>query len=405
MRILMLAQFYPPIIGGEEQHVRNLSHALAARGHEVAVATLWHDGLPEFEEDGGVRIYRVRALAQRLTWLFSETGRRHAPPWADPETTRALREVIAREQPQIVHAHNWLVHSFTPLKRESGAKLVLTLHDYSLVCVKKNLMRQVAEVCTGPEVAKCLRCAVEHYGAVKGIPTVTIAARSSALERRTVDMFLPVSRAVAEGNQLAEQTLPHQVIPNFIPDDLAERRAPDDPHLADLPAGEFILYVGDLSPQKGGEVLLSAYAELTDAPPLVMIGRPFGPPRENLPPGVTILHSWPHEAVMAAWQRSLMGIVPSIWPDPCPTVAMEAMVAGRPVIAANTGGLIDIVADGTTGLLVPPGDVTALRDAIARLLMDATMRANMGAAARQRVRLFQAGTVVPTIEQVYQSLL
>src|SRR5215469_5189896 len=112
MRILMLSQFYPPIIGGEEIHVQNLSRALAARGHDVAVVTLWHAGMSPFEEDQGARVYRVRALTQRLPWLFSESGRRHAPPWPDPETTRALRDIIRRERPQIVHAHNWMIHTF-----------------------------------------------------------------------------------------------------------------------------------------------------------------------------------------------------------------------------------------------------------------------------------------------------
>jgi glycosyltransferase involved in cell wall biosynthesis len=55
MRILMLAQFYPPTIGGEERHVRNLSMALARRGHDVTVATLQQSGLPNFEMDGACR--------------------------------------------------------------------------------------------------------------------------------------------------------------------------------------------------------------------------------------------------------------------------------------------------------------------------------------------------------------
>ena len=57
MRILMLSQFYPPIIGGVEQHVRTLSVELVSRGHDVAVATLWHKGLAEFELDQGVRTH------------------------------------------------------------------------------------------------------------------------------------------------------------------------------------------------------------------------------------------------------------------------------------------------------------------------------------------------------------
>ncbi len=201
MRILMLAQFYPPAIGGEERHVRNLSIELVARGHDVAVATLWQDGTPEFERDQGVRVHRFRASMQRVAALFSEKERQHAPPFADPEALWALRRIIMDERPDIVHAHNWIVHSFVPLKAWSKAKLVVTLHDYSLLCARKRLMYQ-GGLCDGPALLKCLRCASEHYGTAKGVPTALANAVSGMLERQIVDMFLPVSRAVAEGTQL-----------------------------------------------------------------------------------------------------------------------------------------------------------------------------------------------------------
>ena len=66
MRVLMLAQFYPPMIGGEERHVRNLSLALAKRGHSVTVATTWQHGLQEVEAEEGVRIHRLRGTMQRV---------------------------------------------------------------------------------------------------------------------------------------------------------------------------------------------------------------------------------------------------------------------------------------------------------------------------------------------------
>src|SRR5438876_10086692 len=115
LRILMLAQFYPPDIGGEERHVYNLSRALAARGHSVAVATHAVAGLPDYEEQENVHVYRVGGTMQRLDFLFSDSEHRHAPPFPDPETTLALRRIVEREKPEIVHAHNWLVHSFVPL--------------------------------------------------------------------------------------------------------------------------------------------------------------------------------------------------------------------------------------------------------------------------------------------------
>ena len=63
-------------------------------------------------------------------------------------------------------------------------------------------------------------------------------------------------------------------------------------------------------------------------------------------------------------------------------VAREAMAYGRPVVATAVGGLVDAVEDGVDGVLVPPGDVRALRDAAIRLLDDATLRRALGAAVR-----------------------
>ena len=407
MRILMLTQFYPPYIGGEERHVRNLSAHLTARGHQVAVATLGNHDLPAYELDQGTRIYRMRGTLQRATWLFSDTSRRHAPPFPDPELSLELRRIIVRERPQIVHAHNWLIHSFLPLKPWSGARLVLTLHDHSMLCPKKKLIYGDAH-CDGPGLGKCLRCVGAHYGVAKGLPVLLSNRLMSAIERGAVDMFVPVSQAVAVDNQLLGRGLPVRVIPNFVPDDLSA--LPDEPHpyLAQLPDERFMLYVGAFGRYKGLDVLLRAYAGLIDAPPLVIIGyqtHDYPIRTTELPPNVLVLRDWPHEAVMQAWRRCLFGLAPSTWSDPCPTVAMEAMATGRPLIATRMGGLTDLVIDGETGLLVPPDDHHALRQAMATLLADPGLSARMGQAGKRKVVEFQASNVVQRLEQVYHELV
>ncbi len=78
---------------------------------------------------------------------------------------------------------------------------------------------------------------------------------------------------------------------------------------------------------------------------------------------------------------------------------------GRPVIASRIGGLRDIVVDGETGFLTPPGDRRALQQAIQKLLDDPALRERMGAMAEQRAAQFRASAVVPRIEQVYQEVL
>lgn len=403
----MLSQFYPPIIGGGAIHVRSLSIELASRGHNVTVVTLWHQDQAEFEIDRGVQVYRIRSFMRRIPWLFSDNGRQYAPPFPDPEVVLALRRIIAREQPEIVHAHNWLVYSFLPLKPWSGTRLVVTLHNYDLVCVKTTLLYQNT-LCKGPAFKKCLGCATQFYGPAKGVPTVLANQVMTSVRRNLVDMFLPVSQAVAVGNGLVGSRLPFRVVHNFIPDDVNEPEDDSESYLAQLPREDYLLFVGALNRQKGVDVLLRAYARLTDSPPLVLIG--YETPEwlmlsADCPPNVFVFKNWPRYAVMAAWHRSIVALLPSVGPESCPTAVMEAMSTGCPIIASRIGGLADLVAEGETGLLVEPGDPSALQQAINWLLANPSLRRRMGQAALSKVVEFQASTVVPRIEQTYEELL
>jgi len=95
----------------------------------------------------------------------------------------------------------------------------------------------------------------------------------------------------------------------------------------------------------------------------------------------------------------------SICPGAYQNVAMEGMSIVRPIGASRIGGLTDIILDGQSGLLVPPGDAQALQQAIQCLLDDPERRACMGVMARQRVGQFLAKSVVSRIEEVYREVL
>jgi glycosyltransferase involved in cell wall biosynthesis len=404
MRILLLSQFYHPIVGGEERHVRNLAVALLQRGHQVSVVTLWFPGADAYALDGEIRVHRIRGTLQRLPGLFAESERRHAPPFPDPELVGALRRVLVQEKPEVVHAHNWLLASFLPLKPWCDAGLVVTLHDYGLVCAKKNMMHG-REVCGEPGLWKCPSCAGAHYGAAKGVVTALGNFVSGALARRAVDRFIAVSHAVARHTGLARGDAPFEVIPNFVPDDVGCLGAATDPCLQDLPGDGYILFVGDLMHLKGVDVLLSAYATLERAPPLVLIGRRCHDTPTQRPRNVHFFGPWPHAAIMHAWRRCIFGVAPSVGPEACATVVMEAMASGKPVIATKIGGMPDLVDTGVTGLLVPPGDPAALARSIQRLLAQPEVVARMGTASLARVERLKAGSVVARIEGVYRDVL
>jgi glycosyltransferase involved in cell wall biosynthesis len=250
----------------------------------------------------------------------------------------------------------------------------------------------------------CLQCANEHYGP-KGTIITLAHWRSRELEREVVDMFLPVSRAVARSTQLAERKLEYRVIPNFVPDALTKLCHITHPLLAQLPQGDFLLFVGDIVLDKGVGVLLKAYTQLQREIPLVLVGRTQKNLALSLPPGVYFFESWPHEAVLGAWQRCVLALIPSLCPDSCPTVAIEAMAMGKPIIGSRVGGLTDIVVENETGLLVTPGDSQELQAAIQCLLDDPQRRERMGNYARECVTALQARSVITKIEQVYQEVL
>jgi glycosyltransferase involved in cell wall biosynthesis len=396
MRILMLTQSFAPIVGGEERVVEDLSRELVAHGHEVAIATLRQEGVTPPGEVAGARVYPLASTSYRVT-SSHDAERRHAPPAPDPETVVDLQRVLRRERPQVVHAHNWIVHSYLPLARGAHSALALSLHDYGLICATKRLRRK-DEVCSGPAPVKCQVCASEHYGVAKGLVAAFGARTFESRLRSSVDVFLPVSSTVEELCRMREDDV-SRVIPNFI-GELPEPVGAD-PRLDQLPEEPFVLFFGDATEDKGAWHLAEAYRELKDPPPLVLVGRCYlDELRER--PNVYVTGAWPHRLAIEALRRAMLTVAPSLWPEPFGLVALEAAAAGKPIVASDIGGLRDIVVDGETGFLVPPGDRPALVGALGKLIGDAELRGRLGAAAQMRATEFSPTAIVPRFEEAYE---
>lgn len=401
LTVLLLAQFYPPVIGGEERHVRNLAVALAGRGHDVHVATLdTGEAFGAPQSDAGVTVHVLDNLGRRVPALYPTADRPLALPLPDPLTTRALAQVVRQVQPDVVHAHNWIINSYLPLPAAGRLPLVYSLHDYSHVCPTKRLMYD-DQPCSGPQVRKCFTCTSDHYGTGRG-PLIQAAVRGGvAARRRRVDVFAPVSRFVRDANDLGDARW--EVVPNFVPDELLET-APR-PRDRDLPTGDYVIFAGDLSAQKGVGTLLEAHAGLpAGRPALVLVGRPdLSLPR--LAADQHVHHRWDHERVVSGFQHSLAAALPSEWPDPCPTTVLEAMALGAPLVTTHQGGIADMVVADESALVVAPGDVTALRAALCRLGAEAPLRADLRAAGRSRVRRFLQSRVAADFERIYATLV
>jgi len=183
--------------------------------------------------------------------------------------------------------------------------------------------------------------------------------------RRAAAVIAPSSALAAEAERLGAREL--RVIPSGV--DLPERvPEPDEP--------PHVLYAGRLSREKGILDLVAA----ADGLPLVVAGD--GPLREQVPQALGML---PHDELLHRYARAAVVACPS-HREGFGVVCAEAMAHGRPVVAGAVGGLLDLVVDGETGVLVEPGDVAGLRSALERLLADRALRVRLGSAARERVR-------------------
>ena len=399
---MLVADFYAPYVGGVEQHVRSLAHGLAARDHDVTVVTTAVDrSQVGGSDDGPVRVERIPTLSARLTGLHASADRPWAPPLPDPLATLHLRRLIRRDRPEVVHGHDWLGRSASLWCRRRGPALVVTQHYFTRACARKDLW-QVDRPCPGPGLRRCLRCAATTYGTARAVPVVAGTWLGARLDDRVAEVTVAVSRATATGNRTPPG---YEVVPNLLaPGSALGAGDADAPGLdaLGLPDGPFLAFVGDLRPTKGFQVLLEAYARLVDPPPLVVVGERDRSSPEELPPGVVHIGTVPNELVVPLLARSALVVVPSVWAEPFGIVAIEAMQAGRPVVASATGGLAELVDHGRTGLQVPAGDPIALAQAVEELLADTEGAERMGRAGRAAVERFAPDAVVGRIEALYE---
>jgi glycosyltransferase involved in cell wall biosynthesis len=218
---------------------------------------------------------------------------------------------------------------------------------------------------------------------------VELARRAPILFRplfRRASAVVAASEALAAGAR-ALGARDVRVLPSGveIPADVGP--AADPPHL---------LFVGRLSEEKGILELVEAAHGL----PLVVVGD--GPLRHRVPDAVGFVPP----AEVGGWlERAAIVVCPSRR-EGYGIVARQAMAYGRPVVATPVGGLTDAVVDGETGLVVPAGDVAALRAALERLLGDAALRARLGEAGRRRaVERFSLAAAARDTIAVYRGIL
>lgn len=376
MRILHIGKFYAPQRGGIERHVQDLAEWFATHGNRVGVLVHQPGGhwLSTVEDMAGVRVRRVGCLGNLLYAPISPGF-----PW---QLGKALSEI----EPDVLHLHLPGPSCFAALASARARRIPWVVHWHADVAPDMPDWR--------------VRAAYRGYRPFE-----------QALLRRADTIIATSSAYVAASSALRPWQAKVRVIPLGIgPSVNTEAPAPAWPKSDGLR----VLSVGRLSHYKGHAVLLRALAKVPDAS-LILIGHGEENARLQALVRELDLGDRVHMAgevndaeLAAAYRGADVFALPSLdRSEAFGVVALEAMRAGLPVIASAIpgSGLGEVVEDGKTGMLVPPGDVNALVAAIERM-RDSNSRNTYGSAGKVRWESsFSLDASARQVQTVYQAML
>jgi D-inositol-3-phosphate glycosyltransferase len=371
--------------GGQHVHVGALAAALGRRGHDVTVHTRRDDvALPDAVPYApGVTVEHVRAGPAR------PIRRDELPPYLTEFAERLARR-WAEDPPDVVHAHFWMSGpAALDAAREPDVPVVQTFH--ALGAVERRHLRTAD---TSPPDRPRIEARVAREAAA--------VIATCADEVRELEAYGTPSGAV-------------HVVPCGVDVARFHPAGPVAPR-GDAPR---VLSVGGLEPRKGLDTVVEALCHVPDAE-LVVVGgpRPADLPRDpeaarlrrlaqarGVARRVAFTGPVRHED-LPALIRSADVVVSVPWYAPSGRAAIEAMACGVPVVVSSVGGHLDAVADGVTGLHVPPLVPGALAGRLRRLLADPRLGPSLGAAAAVRVRERHSwGRIAAETEAVYNRVV
>jgi glycosyltransferase involved in cell wall biosynthesis len=307
----------------------------------------------------GVRVLPfLRSSDEIATFSKAQKAALAVSPVYARRAQRELRDLLRRERPDVVHLHNpypllspWVIRT----AQAEGVAVVHTLHNFRQTCVNGLFHRPTATDPTGA----CRACvgravalpAIRHACYRGSRPQSAVMATTLALHRRTwprLDRVLALTPAMAEYAR-SLGVAPERIVvrPNAVP----------DPGPAGGPGSGF-LFAGRLSAEKGLTLLLDAWdrhpegslgpLRIAGDGPLAALVRDRAAVRRD----VTYLGRLDRAGVAAAMRAAAVVVVPSVWEEVCPMVAIEALAHARPVLGTGLGGLPWLV--GPAGWTVPP---------------------------------------------------
>jgi glycosyltransferase involved in cell wall biosynthesis len=397
--------YYPDSLGGTEVYVAALTRHLQAQGHQVIVAAPEPDARAprEYDFDGSC-VFRYPIPAQAT--------REEAQGDVIVRGAEHLHQLFKTLRPDVVHFHTFVTGlGFAEIAaaREAGSRVIATTHSSSLgfLCQRGTLMYQGRTLCDGlVDVRRCAECELEHRGAgviaaralaavpanVASLarrlpgPAGTAMAMTDLIERNVarqhamldaVDAFVVLTQRAAD-IVIANGASPSKVVINR----LGVADAIGSPSLGVRRGPVRIGFIGRFDPIKGVLDLADAVQQVPrDVPMRLEFRGPAQTPADRetraaiaarvaLDLRVTLADAVPPASIPKVLAGYDVVCCPSRCLEGGPTVGLEALAVGVPVIAASAGGVAELLEDGVNGRLVPPGDVNDLAAAITEVATD-----------------------------------
>lgn len=359
MKIAIVSPYSWTVPGGANVHIAQLADHLRARGHEVRILA---------PADGPVEA-GVIALGRTIGVAYNGSVARMA---FGPRVAARVRVALRRAHPDVVHVHE----PFAP----SAAMLA-------------GMVARVPVVATFHAAAESRAYRVARPALQPLWKKIAIKIAVSAAARDTVE-------SVFGGGA--------RIIPNGVECARFARIPPPDP------SNRTVLFTGRLEKRKGPQVLLAAARAVrreVHGARFVIAGD--GPLRKelegdvpaDLADAVTFTGRFSEQDRDALLSLCQVVCLPALGGESFGYTLVEAMAAGRAVVASSIRGYAAVARDGVDGLLVPPEDPRALADALVKVLEDPAASAQMGAAGRARARTFDWPIVAADIEDVYREAI
>lgn len=390
MKILLINDYGVPV-GGAETMLLALRDGLRERGHTVRFFA--SNARPvDLPNQADAQCFGTNSRWQTLTMA------------ANPSAYLNLRRALEAFQPDIVHVKmfQWqLSPLIIPLLREIPS--IYNIATYKPICPLGTKLLPDGSPC---RVRAGTICLSNHCLSPQAWAPMLFELKLWRLWRSAFDVFMVETDAL-KSTLLAEDIQPVEIVLPGVPFRALR------PALANPPT---ISFAGRLVAVKGIAVLIRAFERvaqrISDAR-LIIAGE--GEERARLEKltrdlgleyRVQMLGHLSNEPMEKIFDAAWVQVVPSLWAEPFGFVAAEAMMRGTAVIASDAGGLRDIVRDGETGRLVPPGNVDALANALVDILQDRACAERWGRAGREiALRRYGVAACVNQMERIYESLL